>query len=175
MNDLLQRLEGTNCGIFVALQWLGAVLFADDILLATYIPSDMQTLLNELHPHSINGRYAINDDDKATCIMSIPPHPNNVLSPTWHCGDLAITLTHSYKYLGIVIDDQLTFDEHIQKLRTSFIATSKKLAEWGCTHGKLKTRSALHIMKACLIPQISYGMILWYNDNTHSEAINDLL
>ena len=60
----------------------------------------------------------------------------------------------SYKYLGVIIDNQLSYNLHVNKLVAS---VSNKLKQFRRMRGFLNSRAALLVYKSMMLPVLEYG------------------
>ena len=70
-------------------------------------------------------------------------------------------LSKSVKYLGVIIDDKLNWNEHIneiiQKCKKTFFAVKKAIGKkWGLT-----PKQIMWIYKTIIIPKITYCSVVW--------------
>ena len=107
--------------------------------------------------------------------MIMPPYPEGVPNPTWTCGDIVLHVKPYYKYLGVIREASGSSARHFQKVINTTATTARKLSEWGCFRGKLDVGTAISILKACLMPQITYCMTSWYSAVSHESALNDVI
>ncbi|KAG5861566.1 hypothetical protein JTB14_016416 [Gonioctena quinquepunctata] len=92
--------------------------------------------------------------------MLLTNHSNN-RNPIIRYRGSPITRVRKYKYLGVVLDDKLTFTEHIAYItnrgRNIFqILRKHSMAVWGVT-----TKSMMQIYQAAIIPIIGYASEIW--------------
>ena len=73
-----------------------------------------------------------------------------------------IEKVQTYKYLGVTMDEQLTFNNHVQKTIQS---ASHKLYLLRKVRSKLNPFAALQIYKAMILPVIEYGNVLYDTAN----------
>lgn len=79
----------------------------------------------------------------------------------FHFGSTPLLLTEYYKYLGLTLDDHLTFEERIKALSDS---AGRAL---GAVRNKVKLRRDLgyktytQLYKSCVCPILDYGAGVW--------------
>ena len=144
-----------------ALDLLQPVLFADDTTLY-FTHSNPYTLcrtiskeLKQLHNWLISNRLTLNINKSYYIIFSlrdIPPDINISIANT------TLERKSEGKFLGIIIDDKLNFDSHIN-------AVSTNVSKWTGTLYKLKTHIPLNILinlyYAFIYPHLNYGILAW--------------
>ena len=80
-----------------------------------------------------------------------------------------ITQTSSQKHLGIIVDNQLTFDDHIKMVFRKINETIGFLRK---LHNFLPRAALITIYKAFIRPHLDYGVILYdqkYNMSFHQK------
>ena len=75
-----------------------------------------------------------------------------------------IPLTKTVKYLGVILDDKLAWNEHIdyavKKCKRSFHAAKKAIGKtWG-----LSCQKIIWIYRTVILPKLSYGCVAWANN-----------
>lgn len=86
-----------------------------------------------------------------------------------------IKFVREVKYLGVVVDDRLSFVSHAKYLRdkmTKFVMSIMRIArqEWG-----LKRRILSTLYGAVAIPIATYGAIMWYDKTQNAHVKRNLL
>jgi len=81
-----------------------------------------------------------------------------------------IMFTNEHKYLGIYIDEKLSFIPHVQRLRDKIHSISGLLKktihdEWG-----LKRKAYLLLYKCLYLPAVTYGAVAWFDRVSHSHV-----
>ena len=75
----------------------------------------------------------------------------------------------TYKYLGVVMDERLTFNDHVKK---TIKCASHKLFLLRKVRPMLTTYAALQLFKAMILPVIEYGNILY--DTASKQLLSKL-
>ena len=80
-----------------------------------------------------------------------------------------IDLTPSTKYLGVIIDEKLNWNDHIteriKKCRRLYFACKKAIGKkWGLTKDKI-----IWIYKTIILPILTYGSVVWGNTLTQTQ------
>ncbi len=90
----------------------------------------------------------------------------NIRDATIKMSDEAIERVTHFKYLGMIIDENLLWDVHIEKL---YSKTCQKLGAVRKSRNCLNEKTALILYKSLVLPHIDYG------DVVYSTANKDLL
>ena len=138
--------------------------FADDtcLIVEGLNPEQLQIKINSelqnLHQWCCVNKLSINPSK--TNIIIIPPKQTNATIPHLHLtsNGSAINIVDSAKYLGVVIDNELIFKQHI-KIMEGKVARSVGILS------KLKhffpQNIMLQLYYALVHPFLSYGIIIW--------------
>ena len=137
-------------------------IFADDTkswneILSIIDQSNMQSGINALVEWSVKWMLAFNGDK---CNMLHLGKNNPKLSYTIKDGDITKTLneTTSEKDLGVIVDSQLNFDEHI----TSVIKKSRKISGMLMKNICHKSKEIMiPLYKATVRPHLEYANAVW--------------
>ena len=78
-----------------------------------------------------------------------------------------IERVNSFKYLGIVLDDTLSFEQHIDNL---YKKCCQKLGAIGKVRNCLTRKLSLQLYKSLVTPHIDYGDVIYISGNKESLA-----
>ncbi|CAC5384974.1 unnamed protein product [Mytilus coruscus] len=116
INDLAERINNLQCGIRIGDDILSILLYADDIALIAPDEASLQRMLDVV-------------SDWCSQWKLVNPSKSNVVhfrNPSidrsnfyFTCSRQNITYATSYKYLGMWLDEHLTFDKAIRELSKS--------------------------------------------------------
>lgn len=121
VNDLAEKIKSLHCGIDIDDFHLSILLYADDVVLIAPSEQALQTMLNALNDWCLDWRLSLNREK--TKIIHFRPISVESSQFNFSCGNINISLTHCYKYLG------LWFQEHLDmKFATSELAKSASRA-----------------------------------------------
>ena len=136
---------------------LFVLLYADDTILISESPEDLQKMLDNLHGFCIKWKLHINASKTKIVIFSKGRLKNQ---PTWTLGTHNLEVTQDYVYLGVVLNYNGKFTKAIAKQinqarRASFslIAKARKL--------DLPIDIHLHLFDSCILPILLYGSEVW--------------
>ena len=138
----------------------GVAMYADDTVLFTANPdfdkavSGLQSDINAMNTWcSGNGIMANTDKTKIIVFGS-----SNVLSkvpePVICMNNVPLQVVASYKYLGVTLDNQLSYNLHVDKLIGTVTA---KLKQFQRMRSFLNAKAALMVYKNMLLPILEYG------------------
>ena len=134
-------------------QFAYVVSYADDIKILSSSCESLQKEIDKIYKWSLDNRMSIN----ATKCESIYFGAKNTKS-VYYINNSPIPQVSCLRDLGVLIDDKLTFHEHIQKTRQKYL----KLI--GLIFKTVHTRdhnAYLRLYNSCIIPVIEYGATLY--------------
>ena len=137
-------------------------LYADDTVLYTAntnfptAVSDLQEDLNSLNGWCrVNGIMA-NTDKTKVMIFGSTNMMTKIQQPEILLNYIPLQVVSVYKYLGVTLDSQLTYNAHVNKLIATVTA---KLKQFQRMRSFLNTKAALMVYKNMLLPMLEYGDI----------------
>ncbi len=162
INDLLKELN--TCGIGVGIDTntvISVLAFADDIVLLAENESDLQKLINIVHKWSTKWRFIINPEKSQIVHYRNAPKLRTQYAFKLNDNGPILEVVDSYKYLGVYLDEYLTFSKTTEILSTaagralgSMINKFKSLNDMG-----YKTYTKLY--DSLVTPVIDYGSAIW--------------
>ena len=166
LNDLEQFLAADSKGINLeyTIEHLGcyiklySLLYADDTILLSESPEDLQKMLNALHKYCEKWKLQVNSNKTKVVIFS--KGTLRKTPPEWLLGGEKLEVVKDYTYLGITFNFNGSFKKAIKKqivqakrASYSLIAKTRRL--------KLPLDIQLHLFDACVIPILLYGSEVW--------------
>ena len=179
VNDLALQIKASGLGITVDDQNVGILLYADDIVLLAEHESDLQLMLNIAAEWCWKWRLEANQGK--TQIVHFRPKSLQRSSVEFNFGQIMLSYTENYKYLGLTLDEHMTFDDAVGSLAQSagraLGSVMNKVKH--CGHLGFKTFTQLYESGVC--PVSDYASGVWgFRDyascNTvHHRAIRSFL
>ena len=108
---------------------LSILLYADDIVLLAPDECSLQRMMNIFSEWCVNWKLTINDEK--TKVVHFRPQLMEISRSKFTCGGHSIQFTDSYKYLGVWLDEHITFHKNAKELAKS---ASRAL---GAVYGKV--------------------------------------
>ena len=160
-DPLLQRLRSLGLGVHIGGKFMGAVCFADDVLLIAPTRSAMQRMLFEMEHFARESNIIFSTDpspvkSKSKCIFMIGKKQNVVKpKPLKLCGN-ELPFVGQADHLGHILSEQGDMEQDANRKRAQFI---QKVAE---TKAFFNFAAPLEIIKAVKIYcSAFYGSNLW--------------
>ena len=121
IDDLVQDLQKCQHGI----QHTPVLAYADDVLVMADTPEKLQEMIKICHDWTCKWRMKANTI-KSQTMQWLPNHNPNEPRPDCNMkfGDANLKCVRIYKYLGVHLDDELTFNEHFKK---KLVSAKRKL------------------------------------------------
>ena len=98
INDLMLDIQALNIGIGLGDYNLGALLYADDVVVLGETESDLQTTLDIVAAWC--NKWGLSINPKRRKILHFRPKRKSCSSFCFHLGDMSLNFAHDYKYLG---------------------------------------------------------------------------
>ena len=159
INDLMQDIQALNIGNDLGDHKLGALLYADDVVVLGETEGDLQTTLDIVAAWC--NKWGLSINPKKTKILHFRPKRKSCSSFCFHLGDMSLNFAHDYKYLGFWLNEFLDMEESISKILDS---TSRAL---GLLIAKTKSNGGFplsifsRIFDATVSPIIEFSAHLW--------------
>ena len=90
-------------------------LYADDLVLVTDSPLDLQTALNAVHRWWCRFRFKFGVGSTKSAVMAFGPR-RRLPDFDLHLGGVSLPVVSSYKYLGVLLTPTLSCTKHVQLL-----------------------------------------------------------
>ena len=114
LNDLATGIKDLNCGIDINGFNCSILLYADDIVLIAPNEESLQKMLDFIKNWCDKWRMAINADKTQVVHFRQPSSPQSDFS--FRFGDSTLQIVQFYKYLGVIFDENLTFEKNASVL-----------------------------------------------------------
>ncbi|XP_023244862.1 uncharacterized protein LOC111642715 [Centruroides sculpturatus] len=147
--------------------------YADDVLIIISADSraklekEVNRTLQKIYNWGQSNRLDFNPN-KTNAIV-ITKHNVAKRHPKFHLNGAQINITLSFVYLGVTIDDNLSWLPHLVNLvekTSNLFAWFTKVArrDWGLSGPALKT-----IYQGAIVPMVTYGASAWGEKSTHTH------
>ena len=172
VNDMAKEVKEAECGVQFGDIKVSILLYADDVVLIAENEADLQRLLDIVTEWCKKWRL------KTSVLKSKVVHfrhaSADITNYQFHLSGQEIECTKKYKYLGIIFDEHLTFDNTASTLSDSGGRALGKL------FSKLKYLKGLgyntytHLFDSYVVPILLYGSGVWgYKNYSCCETIQN--
>ena len=136
---------------------LFVLLYADDTVLLSDSPAELQQVLSCLHDNCEKWQLQVNTDKTKIVIFSRGLVRSN---PDFKFGDSVVKVQQDYDYLGTTLNYNGTFTKQVNKQ----VCLAKR-AMFGLL-GKIRNLHlpmdiVRHLFETCIIPILLYGCVVW--------------
>ena len=151
--ELIDALNGSECGICIDGQTYNAFCYADDVLLASTTPSGLQSLIDRAAELISNQGLRFNPS-KTTCML-FSRNPFTV-SPSWSLGGASLRVEDGMTYLGASLscDDG---SRHVQNRQKAAYRAFYALQNAHLHFGGCKPEVASHIFAVGVQTVLFFG------------------
>jgi len=150
IDDLITLLESTGFGCYVAYEFIGVIVYADDILLLSASVSGLQNMLDICHIYGVSNCVTFNHN-KSVC-MIIGPNRNKPTADMF-LGSLKLEWVTCFKYLGIVFNSACKISIDTSSIRRKFYASCNGILAY-CKSADEFIR--LSLIKSFCLPLLCY-------------------
>jgi hypothetical protein len=159
INDFSQAIQESGVGVEVGESRLGVLLYADDICLIAETEEDLQILLDIADVWCRQWRMQISVEK--TSVVHFRKLSKPVTQFEFKCGNTHLSIAHSYKYLGCILDQYMDFTVTANTLagaasRALGAIISKCYRAGGITYSVYKK-----MYDSCVVPILDYCAGVW--------------
>lgn len=152
---------------FKTLQYETAALYADDTALmvtgkvSNAIIKKMKKSIIHVRKYFTKWKIKINEEKTQAIIFPYNKSPKRIPNIPLNISGADIPLQKSIKYLGIILDKNLTFKDHILHTSDKAIKCGRALFPLMNRKSHLSIKNKLLIYKMCIRPIMTYGCQVW--------------
>ena len=165
INELAIGIKNLNLGIDIGGKQLSILLYADDIVLMSDSEENLQQILNFSHEWCQKWMLKVNIEKSN--VIHFRKTRKTCTSYEFKCGDCILKTVPQYTYLGITLDEHLTF-ANCMKSRTC--AASRAFGKLISTCHKLKDvgyNTYCQLYDSLVVPVHDYASEIWGFKNTN--------
>lgn len=159
INDLAEDIKALGCGIELDVGQLSLLLYADDVVLIAPTEDSLQLMLNTLNDWCSKWRLLINTDK--TKIIHFRPVSKEKCQFDFRCGDIAIEITDTYKYLGLWFHEHLDMKFAVNELAKSASRALSALYTKFLHVGGMDYNVFCKLYESLVEPVLFYGAGIW--------------
>ena len=150
---MLTTLRKLDCGCHMYNQFIGCIMYADDLLLISASVIDLQRMLNSCN--SVGCELGIKfNSTKSNCIMTGPHKLSSGPPAVMFIGGSPISWVDKVKYLGIHLSAGISFEIDINEMRRKFfVAVNCIISKCKFTSDMVK----LQLLESHCLPILLYA------------------
>ena len=172
INELAKEINSLNLGVKHGNVNLSILLYADDMVLVAEKEDDLQHMLNKMHEWCCKWRLKVNESKSN--IVHFRPCRTKQTTFTFKYGQKDLSLVNEYKYIGVILDENLTYASCSKTLADSagralgaVISKFKQFKEVGY-------HTFTKMFNTCVVPVLDYSCEIWGKNNVcHSDLIQN--
>jgi len=146
-------------GIEIAGINIKVLLYADDLVLISDSSDGLQTMINAFHEYCSHWCLTVNLEKSKVMVFRKGARLSANLS--WKYGDHEIQIVNEYKYLGVLLQYNLSFNKHLdEKLSTSKLAINSTWLSY-LYNPKIKISNKIKIFESTARSIMHYGSAVW--------------
>lgn len=169
IDGLLVALSKAGVGCFLGSNFVGALAYADDIVILAPTASALRIMLAICDNYAKDYSISFNAG-KSKCLVVLPSNrrllSDLVRQCTFYIGDNPIEYVNSFEHLGHIITNQLVDNDDIIKRRNTFIGQVNNVL---CFFSKLKSCIIYKLFQSYCMSL--YGCELWLLNNMHIDDL----
>ncbi len=117
INDLIKDIKCSNLGVSIGNDTVSILAYADDIFLLAESEAELQRQLDILYEWC--GKWEMQVNDSKTNIVHFRNRCKPLTDYVFKFGGCALQMMKIYKYLGLLFDEFVTFEEAVKVLTDS--------------------------------------------------------
>jgi hypothetical protein len=159
LNDLALELKSLNLGVRAGQEKVSILMYADDIVLLSENETDLQKQLDHVSSWCKKWQLVINSQKSQVVHFRKPGTVRTDFVFKIH--DSQLETVNSYKYLGIYLDEHLTFSDAMDSLGTG---GGRALGAINSRFKCLKNmgfKTYTKLFDSCVLPILTYGSGVW--------------
>lgn len=159
INDLAEEIKALGCGIEFDGGQLSLLLYADDIVLIAPTEDSLQRMLNVLNEWCVKWRLMLNKEK--TKVIHFRPVSIDKCQFDFVCGDIALDITDTYKYLGLWFHENLDMKFAVTELAKSASRALSALYTKFLHVGGMDYDVFCKLYESLVEPVLFYGAGIW--------------
>jgi len=167
---LAKEIKKLNLGININEDLISILLFADDMVLIANTEAELQIMLNKMNDWCKKWGLTVNQDKSQ--IVHFRGKKHRKTNYNFQYDSKQLKIVKKYKYLGVYMDENLTYNDCINSLSES---AGRAL---GSIIGKFKRfkdigyRTFCKLYSSCVSPILDYGATIWgYHKSNNTDII----
>jgi len=150
---------------------VGALLYADDVVLLADSAEELQGLINTVDEFCKKWKMSMNmKKSKVMMVCASGRRPAARLIPEWVCRDRKLEVVRKYKYLGIWFTDDLSWKEHIKYVEAKAEKRTKGLGKV-LRNKNIPVRAKALVWLAQVRPLLEYGAEVWQPNSKQYDSL----
>ncbi len=160
INDLVDIIlqNAPNMGINVHGRDISLMMYADDMILISDEPENLQILLNVLYEYCETWKLNVNLNKSNILVCN---NGNRAVDREWYYGDNVLELCHVYTYLGVLFTDNGVNNNSINVLCNQAKKSLAVLMSNLASYGEFPPHVYLRLFHVSISPILCYASEVW--------------
>jgi hypothetical protein len=159
INDLIEEINNSNCGVPVGEKNVGILVFADDIAVIARNENDLQLMLDIINNWCTKWRLCINPEKSKVIHFRFKGKLQSNFA--FKCGEHNIEYEEQYKYLGMWLQENLSYDYNVKQLTTSASRALGALTTKFYQCGGMDYEIFTKLYNSLVVPVFTYASSIW--------------
>lgn len=169
MDDLIRELKSKGFGVFYRGKKVPGLWFADDICLMADSAEELQRGFNIASSYAKRWRFCFNGSKSAVVPFGSGNFKATIHRTRFSCTNSQIPIQNEYEYLGVVVQNNFKWNNHVEKIIRIAKSASAHLA-WTCRQDRsLRPRVAMYLWSAIIRPRLEYACEIWAQHTTAEQ------
>ena len=174
IDDLLHEVEKSGMGIDIHGIKIGALAYADDIVLLASTLEEADALLHLVSDYARKWQFEYNHKKCGVVIYAHSAEDRRTACEhAWMLCDAPIKIVDEYKYLGLEmgLTNTRRWNSLLKRYTSKACSKAAILHARGCHRAGLRPRSCVAMYKATISPTYEFGMELWCASDAQMEEL----
>lgn len=169
INDLVECLRAKGIGVRVVGKLRPALLFADDIAIMVDTVEEIHRALRIVTEYARKWRFSFNGKKSAVMAWGSRGFRDRVKEQGFTCTNSMVPVKSEYKYLGVIVTENLRWNRQVEKMIASCNARTNSLI-WRLTNGRrVRPRTAIYVWNAMVRPVLEYASEIWAHELSEDQ------
>ena len=155
INNLVSKIKELHCGIKIGIEQVSILLYADDIVLLSDSEKGLQSMLTYLNKWCM--QWCLDINVLKSNIIHFRPKKVPISQFVFKCGTQVIKTIDRYTYLGVILDEHMSFSFCIDSRYTSGSKSLSSIIGKYNVYGNFTYDMYSQLYDACVIPTMLYG------------------
>eukprot|EP01087_Luapelamoeba_hula_P006480 TRINITY_DN16553_c0_g1_i1.p1 TRINITY_DN16553_c0_g1~~TRINITY_DN16553_c0_g1_i1.p1 ORF type:complete len:340 (-),score=4.03 TRINITY_DN16553_c0_g1_i1:349-1368(-) len=170
VDGVVAEWKAAGLGASLAGVWAGALLYADDMVLSTWCPAELQRMLDILDAYAAKWRFRLNPTK--TKVMVLGGGPTRW---EWSLSGRPLELVSEFRYLGVWFEASGKWSRMTKYVAAKCRTAWGALAAAGANGRATSPFVCRQLWQACVAPVLHYGNGVWWPSKKDMEELDQVV